>query len=87
MILIDVRIPLDILRILGVVRRAVEAAALAALRVTARGQIAGEQNRGDAGDIRLERQPLQIEMQLHVLIEGFRHACGHHEIAGIELAR
>ena len=40
-------------------------------------QLAGEHQRGDAGDLGLEREDLQIHQQLQVLLERRRHARRH----------
>ena len=41
----------------------------AAFRVRANGEVAGEEQRADAGDVGAERQREQVELQLDVLVE------------------
>ena len=65
------------LRILPVVRSAVEARQRAAVRVVPGREVAGIQQRPDAGDVAAERERHQVELQLDVLVERFRHADRH----------
>ncbi len=69
--------------ILGVVRDAVEPVVHSAFRIGARRQIAGVEHGGNARDVGLERQPLQVEVQLHVLVERFRDAGRDHDAFGV----
>src|SRR6516165_6738764 len=60
-----------------------EAAVGAAFRVTAGGQVARIQHSGNARDIGLEGQVLQVEVQFYVFVERFRHTRGHeHAFSG-----
>ena len=82
-VLVDLRQLGDPPRILAVMRHAVEARRRRfALRVGAAGQVAGEEQRADAGDVGLERQRQQVELQLDVLVEGLRHADRHLHVLG-----
>src|SRR5690606_287056 len=58
-------------------RAAMEADVRAARGVRAPRQVARVEQRRDAGNIRLESEREQIELQLDVLVEGFRHADRH----------
>src|ERR1019366_7722698 len=58
------------------VRGTVEARGGAAFRIGAGGEIACVESGGDARDVGLERQHLQIELQLDVFVERRGHAVG-----------
>ena len=57
------------LLVLTVMRAGMKRDRDAALRVRANGEVASEEHRGDAGDVRAERQREQVELQLDVLVE------------------
>ena len=64
----------DLLLLAAVVRRVVERALEAALRIAAVRRVAPQLEREDARDVGRERQHLQVEHQLDVLAERVRHA-------------
>ena len=69
-------------------RHAVEAGGRRlALRVGPAGQVAREEQRADAGDVGLERQRQQVELQLDVLVERLRHADRHGHVCGRDRRR
>ena len=62
-------------------RRAVETrGGRFAFGVSPAGEVARKQQRAHAGDVRLESQRQQIELQFDVLVEGLRHAHRHPHI-------
>ena len=61
------------LLVLTVMRAGMKRDRDAAFRVRASGEVARVEHRGDAGDVRAERQREQIEVQLDVLVEGLRN--------------
>ena len=74
MVAVDLREVEDALVALAVVRGDVEAGVDAGLRVDAVRHVAAQLERDDAGDVRRERDDLQVEHQLDVLVVGIRHA-------------
>ena len=70
-------------RVLAVMRHAVEAGRRRlTFRIRPAGEVAREEQRADAGDVGLERQREQIELQLDVLVERLRHAHRHGDVLG-----
>jgi hypothetical protein len=57
------------LHILTMMRAGMERNRGAAFGVRANSEVAGEEQRGDAGDVRSEREREQVELQLDVLVE------------------
>ncbi|MNC86962.1 hypothetical protein D3C83_26530 [compost metagenome] len=55
-------------------RQVVERVADAGLRKDRAAQLAGDHQRGDAGDVRLQRDDLQVHHQLQMFLERGRHA-------------
>ncbi len=80
-ILVDLRQLVDALRIFAVMRPAMETdGGRFAFGVSAAGEVAGKQQRAHAGDVRLEGQRQQIELQFDVFVEGLRHTHRHTHI-------
>ena len=73
---IDLREVRDVAVFVSVVRRGMEALRDTALGIHAARRVAAHLERKHAGDVGLERQRLQIEHQLGVLLERLRHADG-----------
>ena len=48
--------------------------------IVAAGQVAGKQHAGDARAVHLVAQHGQVEVQLHVIVEGFRNARGYGDV-------
>ena len=71
---IQFRVILHLFRIVAVVRHRVMRLGQANLGVWAIHVFASHHQRADTCDVRLERQHLQVEHQLDVLLEGFGHA-------------
>ena len=64
----------DVRRLVAVMRRRVEALGDAALRIDAARRVAAHLEREHARDVGLERERLQVEHQLDVLVERVGHA-------------
>ena len=73
-VLVDLRELEDAVLAIAVVRRRVEAGGDAALRIDAARRVAAHLEREDARGVRRERQHLQVEHQLDVLVERVGHA-------------
>ena len=74
MILVELRILRDPVRVFGVVRAAVETDRWSAFRIRAAGEIARIEHGRDAGDVGLEGERQQVELQLDVLVERLGNA-------------
>jgi hypothetical protein len=74
---VQLREPVHVAAIIRVVRQVVERIADARLREHRRAQLAREHQRGHAGNVRLQRNHLQIHQQLEVFLKCRRHACRH----------
>src|SRR5215472_8609249 len=85
-ILIDLRVPCDGVRILGMVRQTVEPAVHSALRIGPRSQVARVKDGRYARNVGLESQRLEIEVELYMFVEGFRYAGGRDEAIRVHLA-
>ena len=72
LIRIELRVPLDVLGPLLVVRHRVMALREADLGIGAEVELAAEHERHDAREVRLEREPLELVHELHVLAERLR---------------
>ena len=71
---IELRVTLDVLGLLLVVRHRVMALREADLGISAEIELAAEHERHDAREVRLEREPLELVHELHVLAERLRNA-------------
>ena len=74
---VDLRPVLAPLRVLAVVRARVVRRPHAGLGIRAQADVAGDHQRRHARDVALERERLQIEVQLDVLVERLGHAERH----------
>src|SRR5262245_13423246 len=71
---VELRVTLDVLGLLLMVRHRVMPLREPDLRVRAEVELAAEHERDDAREVRLKREPLKLVHELHVLAERFRNA-------------